>query len=368
MLSRIISISRNAHRFATIFVLSATLAFPNFVMTTTWAQATNDPPVVLNGPFISADFVRHDAPKKAELFACDEEGVVKVFDLAGKVSRQWQVGGGLRQVLRFKASSRADAYVAMGAEGELVFGSLSAPGKVRRGNGLAIYNRFLFSQDGTWLAAFDVGGVQVWRTVDWSECSMIHDTAKERGDQTVLLAFIKNGDGDFFATTGFPTPVIKTWSLPNGERSREFSGDEDLDSHFMDIATSPDSRWIVGVGTWSDRLVVWDINSGKVVARPKAFKTGVGNRLTFSGDGKFLVCTKALHGSMSRTGFRVYRVSGWEELHHFVVSDDVPQGEWEKLEIEDITVDSTGSNAATLHDDGRIRLWTIPSKPKKAGE
>ena len=59
----------------------------------------------LKGDLVSVDFLHRGKNKPSELFACDKNGLVKVYDIAGKEQRRWTVGGGLEGVLRFTISS-----------------------------------------------------------------------------------------------------------------------------------------------------------------------------------------------------------------------------------------------------------------------
>lgn len=341
------------------------------------AQETTDSIISLDGKFVAVEFIWNGTSKKPEVLACDTDGFVKVLNVTGSEQRRWKVGGGLAQIALFKASSQADAYAVMGTQGELFFGKLAAPEKVTRVYGG--YDRLQFSHDGMWVASFASSVVQVWRTSDWSECLDFREldqegnyTGKNRNNKKEMVAFFAKSDAHFLAASGFTNTVVSTWSLPAATKVVDFEGDEGLDRNFIDIATSPDSRWLVAVTTKSNRLVIWDIASRKIVARPIAFPTGVGNRLAFSGDGKILVCSQCLHSIGSRTGFRVYRVNNWDESRRFVVNKDAQLDngrvseklvkEWDDLAITNLSVDFTGSNIATVHGDKCVRLWSIPPK------
>lgn len=321
----------------------------------------------LDGNVISIDFINRGKDKPSELVACDKDGLVKVYDVVGKELRRWRVGGGLIAI-----SSEADAYAVVTSPGRLFFGRLSTPEKLTRVGPDGDYSQVRFSRDGKWVAAPGISLVQIWQTAGWVECrheNWSGDHVHER------LAFIDDGGESSFVTAGYGTTgEIERWSLPGGEKLQDYRGDPEVDRKFIDLVTSPDSRWLVGVTCASDNLVVWDVRSGEIVARPNASakKYGcLGHQLAFSGDGKILVSSHRHY----LAGFRLFQVDGWKELGHFGSKETVntpvsakEAAEFEKLGVYDVAVDFTGSNVATRHGDGHVRLWNVTSALKKSQE
>ncbi|TXT39714.1 MAG: hypothetical protein FD138_4 [Planctomycetota bacterium] len=316
----------------------------------------------LDGPFVSADFVVNRETNDSCLVTCSKDGVIRTFDLKGREQEQWKIDDPIGQVFLFTASSPADAYAAIGDNGVVVFGRLSRAETIARGTSKVRYMHLKFSIDGKWVAAFSEGAGQVWSSDDWTECPAF---TQEKGVSDSLkeaLAFLKEGDQTRIATAGFQSNAIEVRSVPSGNLDRTLDGDERQDRRFEDLASTPDSRYVVAVKTGSEGLAVFDVASGKIVARPRAFPTGIGNRLAISGNGKTLVCSQFLHSSRSRTGFRVYQIDGWMEMGRVEVKDDVEESEFKKLRVCNLAIDSTGTIVATLHESGQIRLWKLPSK------
>jgi WD40 repeat protein len=318
----------------------------------------------IKGDFVSVTFMHFAKNKPSELVVCDKAGQVSVFDNAGKVQRRWRVGGALSRVALFAISREADAYAVLTLRNELVVGRLSTPEKVKHISSEAAWSQICFSQDGKWLATSGNSLVKIWQSPSWVE--MRHETWA--GPQIhEWLAFTDDADAPSFVTAGYQTTgEIGKWSLVGGDKLRDYRGDPEVDRKFVDLATSPDSRWLVGVSCGSDKLVVWDVGSGELVARPDAFsnQTGcLGNKLAFSGDGRILACSHRNYP----TGFKLYRVDGWKELGHFVIKDTVDPHDYEKWGVFDVAVDFTGSMVATRHGDGHVRLWNVSGleRPQK---
>jgi hypothetical protein len=55
-------------------------------------------------------------------------------------------------------------------------------------------------------------------------------------------------------------------------------------------------------------------------------------------------------------------------LDHFVSSENVTNEEYKKFMIVDLALDYTGSNAATLHGDGHVRLWAVGADAQKGAK
>jgi hypothetical protein len=333
-------------------------------------RETSETVVRLDGPFVSVDFVRLENTQTSELVTCGKTGAVMIYDSAGTETRRWTVGGDVPAILRFKPSSAADAYAAIGTQGEFVFGSLSNPEKVTRHRAKFLYNRLLFSHDGKWLAAFGNTVVQFWRTDGWVEQPHENWTGPHIFES---IAFLRDGNRDSFVTAGMETTgAVGLWSLSSAQKTRHLKCDPELDKRFAHIVTSPDSRWVVGVPLVSAKLVVWDSRSGETVARPDAFALAVGtgaNRLAFSGDGKLLACSQLMiwkNNAFKLSGFKLFSVDGWKSLGQFEISENATQEEYGKYMITDLALDFTGKNVATLHGDGHIRLWRIGSNLEKS--
>ncbi len=318
----------------------------------------------LAGKSYFVGFTHRGEKESSELVVCENErfneGLVKVYDIEGQEQRRWRVGGGLPDAGLVRLSSAADLYVGT-QQGALLFGRLSTPKKFIAVDFDGFNTEVHLSQDGAWLATSGYERVQFWRTADGSEC---HHPKWSGQHIYELTAFIKQGKESSFVTAGFATRgAIGRWSLPGGEKIRDYLGDENMDRKFVDIATSPDSRWLVGV-CCSKKLVVWNIDTGEIVARPDAFsKQGggcLGQRLAFSGDGKILVCSLREYP----TGIKLYRVDGWKELGHFILADRVEWG----MGINKIAVDFTGSTVATLDGKGDVQLWNVASALKSGSK
>lgn len=314
----------------------------------------------LDGPFVSADFVVDRETNSPRLVTCAKDGVIRMFDLRGQQQETWKIDDSIGQVVRFAVSSQADAYAAMADSGVVVFGRFSRANTVARGTAKSQYLRLAFSNDGKLVAAFSTSEGQVWSCDDWTERLAVTSEKGTAESIKEALAFLKEGDQVRIATAGFQSTAIEVLSVPSGNLDRTLQGDERLDRKFEDLASTPDSKYLIAATIASDRLAVFDVASGKVVARPPAFSTGIGNRLAISADGKTVACSHYLRSSRSRPSFRVFRVDGWIEIGRFEAEHDAE--EIKKLRVSNLAIDSTGATVATLHEGGQIRIWKLPSK------
>ena len=317
-------------------------------------------PMRLLGSHVAVGFQGKSLTDNDSLVTCDKTGTVRFFDSKLVELRQFKISGA-HGIICFTACREAQQFAAIEPNGALRVGNLRDGTTLKVLKTKCIYERLLFSHGGDWLAAFPGGLGQVWSTSDWSESINVERVGDEAGSLNESIAFLKHSTKHTFAGVNFGNPCVRIYNLRSGDHVRSLSCDPAVDRKFMDVCSTPDSKYLIGVGAGANRLVVWDVLSGDVVARPEAFLTGVGNRLAVSEDGKSMVCSDALGAA-----FKLYRVSDWSVIGRYVVKGSTSAADREKAAIINLAVNHSGTSVATLHGDRQVRLWEIvTSKDKK---
>lgn len=318
-------------------------------------------PRVLEGNFISVGFVRRNAQDR--ILACNGTGRIQSFDqnLSEIHSQEISQKG---KPVRFFVSEANDRFVMMNSTGELTIGKLSSGTVTRNEKSKFVFDRGAFSRDGKRFVLYPGGVPEIRRVDDWSLCQPLIGFDEMRYQTSAVLGFVERSAGYVMLTGNFIDPQIQVWNLETGASERTLTCEPGLDERFWDLAVSPDARSAVAVSSRVSTLVVWDVSSGKVIARPNAFATGGGNRLVFSGDGSVLVCSQHFHSQRSPSAICAYRTKDWSEIARLVLCGEDSEKPAEKMEIRDLAVSHHGDTAATLHGDGSVRVWSL-NRPKR---
>jgi WD40 repeat protein len=207
---------------------------------------------------------------------------------------------------------------------------LSQPGSVR------------FDPEGRWLAGFGEEGIHRWTWTDPLEPSK----SPRLGPREVLAPEARSswrrlaldGTGATLAWTESAAERAVLLASNEAGSRRELTGC----SRIISVALSPDGRW-AAAARWKDpRVIVWDVERGAIVARPRAGSAGevvYAYSVAFTSDGEWLVV-----GSSS--DFRWWRAGLWSpgrRIHRRAATGYAPlalprRGHVAALTIEERTV------------------------------
>jgi WD40 repeat protein len=111
-----------------------------------------------------------------------------------------------------------------------------------------------FSPDGSLLAVAKGSGTSLWRLADSGSLTLMRKLSV--GDSTHGLSF--SPDGQLLAVGS--ADAVRLWRLADGKLLHTFPG------HGIDIAFSPDGRWLaVPESAYSNNVGLWDVGDGNKI-------------------------------------------------------------------------------------------------------
>jgi WD40 repeat protein len=189
------------------------------------------------------------------------------------------------------------------------------------GQGNAVLAMAAFSPDGTLLASTGKagqwsvlrgweGGVELWR-LDGR-----HERRRLVGHATTVSAAAFTQDGKGLATAGYDT-TVRLWRHDTAELKQTLRGHPGI---VLDLAVSPDGKWLASAGFYGEvdmatakemkpgEVRVWELATGKEVAKLPAPHRLAVSAAAFSPDGKTLATT----GGMTDDGLMLWDVPTWK--------------------------------------------------------
>lgn len=318
-------------------------------------NGASESPRQIPGRFVSVTFVPGNSGRD-HLVTCDSDGTIREFDehFAQLTSRKIP---GVKEVIRFALSKSNDLFCAHTKDGEVVVGTYSSARVTARASVPFLYNRLFFSENGGLLVLYDGVEARIWKTSGLAELSLPAYFQQERNKVGLAIGIIEREDDHLIVTANFIDEILPVCDLLSHTSQEPFVGTE-RDKRYVDLLVTSDSTHVVGLNTAS--MIVWETATRRIVARPQTFDTGIGNRLAISGDGKILVCSKALHSRRSPTAVKVYDTSKWREIAHFSFPIIDKKYDEEGEQIISPVVSKNGDRIATLHANGEVYVWVVP--------
>jgi WD40 repeat protein/tRNA A-37 threonylcarbamoyl transferase component Bud32 len=168
------------------------------------------------------------------------------------------------------------------------------------------------------------------------------------GHTTCVTGVVFLNDGRRFVSCGDSDQTIRVWDVATGKELARFGND---DVTFDCLALCPDQRHLLSGGqvtNWNGSVSLWDLETGKELARFGGF--GRVGGLAVSPDGQW-----ALAGTMDQT-FRLLDLKDRKAVHRFVCTD----------RVQDVAIRSDGRLAASASWDGTVRLWDLEKRTEIA--
>jgi serine/threonine protein kinase len=178
----------------------------------------------------------------------------------------------------------------------------------------------------------------------------VGEVRRFEGHTKTVTAVVFFKDGRRLVSCGETDRTIRVWDVTTGKELARLNGHKE--AVFDCLALCPDQRHLLCggmVGFWTRGSVrLWDLKTGKEVHHFEGF--GRLDCLAVSADGKW-----ALGGSHDQK-LRLWDLKDRKEVHRFVCSDAV----------QDVAISSDGRRAASASFDGTVRLWDLDKKSEIA--
>ncbi len=186
------------------------------------------------------------------------------------------------------------------------------------------------------LSAGEDGSLKLWQLPLVAPKTMLHP------DQ--VIAAVVSNDGNRLLTVS-NDKVLRTWTLANGAKERDFGGSPQLSTA---IALSADNRFVAGVS--ADKMLhVWNLGDAKILQ--KIPLTGPGQAVAFSPDGQSVVAGGA-DGSL-----KLYKTADGKEAKSLT---------GHKGAITGLAFLANGSLLASAGADKVVHIWNLADGALKA--
>ncbi len=207
-----------------------------------------------------------------------------------------------------------------------------------------------FSPDGKWIA-----------TNDWDDLIKVWDV--KRGVclteiETEVRHFTFSPNSRRFATSDSTTGTVNLWHPETGEPLEKFSCESEKGGRFMPIAFSPDTHLVASTSrdeadSDAESIIVWDVESGKRIARLIGH-TGSVYRLCFSPCGRSFASGGEADGTVC-----VWDVVNKRQIAAYTDYDSARM-------IPSYSSDGTlrAAAVATSDDDDTITVWELERDEK----
>lgn len=200
----------------------------------------------------------------------------------------------------------------------------------------------VFSPDGKQVVTADDQNAQVWDAKTYQLLFSLH-----HGD--VVSHAVYSADGARLVT-GCGDGVVRIWDPARGVLLRELRRDKlkptnHYPASYYVVALSPNGRLVAGLdpgGIDPGTAVVWDSDTGRLIAELRDNTSSSFPSLVFSSDGRWL------DGNWQR--LQVFDAQTWA-LAHSISGPGIQSLSW----------DPTGPHLATGTAAGDASIWTIPS-------
>ena len=209
-----------------------------------------------------------------------------------------------------------------------------------------------FSPNGKWIATSDWENlIEVWDVqqglrvtqieTEWNHCTFSPNSQR-------------------FATSDSATGTVNLWHPETGKPLEKLSCESKKGGRFMPIAFSPDTHLVAstsrdGADNDTESIIVWDIESGKRVARLTGH-TGSVYRLCFSPCGRFLASGGEADGTV-----RVWDTFNWQQIQIYT---DYGEADMNPSYSPEGVLRATAISYIERFGESIITVWDLESNEK----
>ena len=209
-----------------------------------------------------------------------------------------------------------------------------------------------FSPNGKWIATSDWENlIEVWDVqqglrvtqieTEWNHCTFAPNSQR-------------------FTTSDSATGTVNLWHPETGKPLEKLSCESKKGGRFMPIAFSPDTHLVAstsrdGADSDAESIIVWDIESGKRVARLTGH-TGSVYRLCFSPCGRFLASGGEADGTV-----RVWDTVNWQQIQIYT---DYGEADMNPSYSPEGVLRATAISYIERFGESIITVWDLESNEK----
>lgn len=196
-------------------------------------------------------------------------------------------------------------------------------------------NDVRFSLDGKYLLTAGYDGVRLWD-------AKTGEFIRQFGELKEVSRAIYSSDGKFILTgaSSFQDGKVRLWDASTGQLIREY---QSALGFMSSVDISPDMKYIVGDGQYSNVVHLWDLQTGKEL-RQLVGHTALTYTEVFSPDGT-TIATASVDGTA-----RLWDVQTGQELRRF---------SGHTAALENVAFYPDGKHLVTASDDGTAMLWDV---------
>jgi tetratricopeptide (TPR) repeat protein len=270
-----------------------------------------------------------------ELFSGGRDGIVRVWDSAGKMLRSAETPREPRsgnEVLDLAVSSDGKR-LALARTSIYLYDPIKLERRRRAGGHNQQIYRLSFSGDGNRLVSASADSTaRVWSLSGGDELELAGHTAQ-------VLGAVFSPDRRTLATASFDQ-TARLWDAQSGVLIRSFTGHT---GKLMRVAFAPDGKMLATAGA-NGEVKVWDVETGKVMREFKVEQVDM-EVVAFSPNGNWLAAAGD-HGEM-----RLWSTRDWRLVR-------VPRGHEKRVFSLAFSKDS--KRLAAGAGDEAIRVWEMP--------